>query len=210
MSLKGKKGFTLVEMLVVIAIIGVLAGYLSRPMIGVVQDSQIASANDTAKSIRSRTAEFLVGLDTRLNTRVTGQRSVYITVSGGDWSITGGNASDWLDGNNHWSTAVTVRGDNPANRETELLPYLASTMPDVDSAYMELHIEEGTVIGVSFIKDGARLPQICPAWRISAAVCSDMGVLRKPGYAMARFSAHRQFFLSHEINAECKRFSKVT
>lgn len=63
--------------------------------------------------------------------------------------------ADWLDGNNHWSTAVTVRGDNPANRETELLPYLASTMPDVDSAYMELHIEEGTVIGVSFIKDGS-------------------------------------------------------
>lgn len=155
MSLKGKKGFTLVEMLVVIAIIGVLAGILIPTMIGVVQDSQIASANDTAKSIRSRTAEFLVGLDTRLNTRVTGQRSVYITVSGGDWSITGGNASDWLDGNNHWSTAVTVRGDNPANRETELLPYLASTMPDVDSAYMEMHIEEGTVIGVSFINNAA-------------------------------------------------------
>ena len=63
-----KKGFTLIELVVVVAIIGVLAGLLVPTMFDAVTNSRIASAQQTAKVIRDRSAEFFTKMDTQMHT----------------------------------------------------------------------------------------------------------------------------------------------
>lgn len=162
--LRRKNGFTLVELVAVVAIIGVLAGLLIPTMYNVVINSQIASANHLAKTIRDRTAEFLTKLDTQMDTHVGGAETVVIKVDNGVWTLTGGSSDDWIDKVNHWNTLPQVTTpDAGSKRDTELLSYLAVVTQGMGTAYIELHVEYSHVIGVVLIQGATQPAYVMPS-----------------------------------------------
>ena len=159
-----KKGFTLIELVVVVAIIGVLAGLLVPTMIDAVTNSRIASAQQTAKVIRDRSAEFFTKMDTQMHTHVGEVQKVVITVDNGTWSMNGGSAADWVDGVNHWNTlpGVSDPGNDP-RQNTELLSSLAVSAQSIGTAYIEMYVEYAHVVGVSVIEGASALAGTMPA-----------------------------------------------
>lgn len=165
-ALKAKKGFTLVELVVVIAIIGVLAAILVPTMIGVVQDSNITSADSTAAQIKTQATNFLTKADTaKQSIRGTSTMlTIKCTVGSAPatateetssitpWKVetaggSEGGAKFGADGKK-W----TFNGGKDKN--TDFNMFMADVLRDFKSGYAEIYVLDAAVIGVVVVPGG--------------------------------------------------------
>ena len=168
-ALKAKKGFTLVELVVVIAIIGVLAAILVPTMLGVVEDSRITSANQLATNIKNRVTEFFGKMDSIKASYIGGKATLIIEANNGSWKITAtpddAKKTDlWLDKGNHFGTAADANAETIKNKDTELIAYIADTTSDMKSCYAKVYIGANSkVIGVAAVEGTNTAPSTIPA-----------------------------------------------
>ncbi len=140
-KLKAKKGFTLVELIVVIAIIGVLAAILIPTMLGYVTQSRVTSVNSTAASIKNNIDTFLTNCDTAgygMLKSNTAYSKFEIKISGGTWTVSGlttaafknGNGKTWSASNNGSAKESKGSVGDPAKL---MMIELADLFPEVKS-----------------------------------------------------------------------------
>ena len=171
-KLRAKKGFTLVELIVVIAIIGVLAAILIPTMLNFVTNSRVTSADSTAASIEQQIDTFLTDADTAGYGMKLGQTNLAvlsITVDGDTWSISvttpsattsGGSGLTQFKSTSTTSWDVTGEADastkkaSVTDNATSLLAVtLRDLFPEMKSAYAWCYLQGGNCLYVAYTAD---------------------------------------------------------
>ena len=129
---KNVKGFTLVELIVVIAIIGVLAAILVPSMLGYVRKSKVSSANSSAKNCFDAVNTTLVELDSEGYTAADANT---------------GDGADLLD------ELKATKGDDEITYEGRITNYFDLAKLDGATAFIEgnactaVRVETGKYVG---------------------------------------------------------------
>ncbi len=147
-ALKAKKGFTLVELIVVIAIIGVLAAILVPTMMNVVTKARVSSAEQTAKSIYDSVNNWIADLESNRGTVSQG------TI---DLEVPAGGAASLADAN-LTITGTFTRAGNAANAKALLLDEFKTNYPFKGGEHAIIFVgADRHVKGVAYTDDSADL-----------------------------------------------------
>ncbi len=166
-KLKAKKGFTLVELIVVIAIIGVLAAILIPTMLGYVTSSRVTSANSTAASIKNNIDTFLTNADTAGYGMKQGSTisqvftfTITNTSNVGVWSISAPTSSNFKTGNPtiSWGSSATTGSANQTKAGVTdaaklLCIELGNLFPEIHSGSIYALLHAGKCVAVAYSAD---------------------------------------------------------
>ena len=158
-KLNKKKGFTLVELMVVIAIIGFLAAILVPIMIGYVTRSHVSNANTTASKLREHCTFFLTKADSEGYGMFLSRSAICdmsITIVNGVWTITNENKEVFVQVyDTRWTGSGSGYANGPGsasnNAEDRLATYLATTFFDYSDGYIKLRLVGGACSALYYI-----------------------------------------------------------
>ena len=137
-----KKGFTLIELIVVIAIIGVLAAILVPAMLGYVRKSKVSSANSAANTLQKAINTALVEIDEE-----TEEAGVIVSFTGTAATTKGGKGTVKTAS---VPTDSSYKDENTYNREVP--PLVKYTRAHEDwNCLLITYDEEGTEQGIPVV-----------------------------------------------------------
>lgn len=185
-QLHKKKGFTIVELVVVMAIIGVLAAILVPVLLGVTIRANIGSANSTASEIKKQIGYFLTMTDADHKNYMLmsdGCREAFtFTVKDGNWHIDAAqNPSAFSPDTVTWGNAADVDESTTTTSSQygeELLGmYLKSCFPELRNGVIRANCIKGVCVSVWYTPDTTNISDIndVPQFGTTAAWVDDNG-----------------------------------
>ncbi|MBR5087808.1 MAG: DUF5021 domain-containing protein [Ruminiclostridium sp.] len=170
-KLKRKKAFTLIELIVVIAIIGVLSAILIPSIMYFYVGAKITSANATASSIRKNIESFMLEMSIAGTGMKRGRDincQIIFMVDKGQWLVkteckvkgkNDGNGSLTFNDHENWwkNNAIGVLDDsitrNNPNHQLALCRSVSDCCKDLRTGFIMAFFNDGVCRGVVFIPD---------------------------------------------------------
>lgn len=185
-QLHKKKGFTIVELVVVMAVIGVLAAILVPVLLGVTIRANIGSANSTASEIKKQIGYFLTMTDADHKNYMLmsdGCREAFtFTVKDGNWHIDAAqNPSAFSPDTVTWGNAADVDESTTTTSSQygeELLGmYLKSCFPELKNGVIRANCIKGVCVSAWYTPDTTDISDIndVPQFGTTAAWVDDNG-----------------------------------